>query len=288
MPLTLFAVTLVSLFLNQKTEGKLKENMQERPMGVWDAALLVGLMSVMIYLIVFVREVTYILMGLFLFAYSMLLFTFTYLFAKSRWYVGILTPAVFILLYLLLGQRLWPGLQDTYLWTYYLANVYGLVFAVLITLYLAGLFTWKTTTIFGVLITIMDIILVFVTRTMVEAAKAAVSLKLPVMVLLPFVPPAPELGFGASLGLGDFFFAGLLTIQTFKKYGKQFAILSATAMAISFFIFDIFWMNYWRIPFAGTLIIICGWAPLVIWKQLTRRSRVTEPEAPAAEEEPNV
>ena len=178
--------------------------------------------------------------------------------------------------------------KTTYLWTYYLANVYGLVFAVLITLYLAGLFTWKTTTIFGVLLTIMDIILVFVTRTMVEAAKAAVSLKLPVMVLLPFVPPAPELGFGASLGLGDFFFAGLLSIQTFKKYGKQFAILSATAMAISFFIFDIFWMNYWRIPFAGTLIIICGWAPLVIWKQLTRKSRVTEPEAPAVEEEPNV
>ena len=282
MPLTLFVVTLVSLFVNQKTEGKLKENLQERPMGVRDAALLVGLMSVMIYLIVFVREITYILMVLYLFAYSMLLFTFTYLFSKSRWYLGILPPAVFILLYVFLGV-----LRDDPLWTYYLANIFGLVFAVLITLYLVGLFTWKTTAIFGVLITVMDIILVLVTRTMVEAAKVAVGLKLPVMVSLPLIPPASELGVSMmSLGLGDFFFAGLLGIQTFKKYGKRFAIVCAAAMTVSFFIFETVLLNYWRIPFAGTLMIICGWAPLVIWKQLTvRKSTVSELRTPAVREE---
>jgi hypothetical protein len=267
MPLTLFAVTLVSLFINPKTEGKLKENLQEKPMGVRDAALLVGLMSVMIYLIVFVRDITYVLIVLYLFAYSTLLFTFTHLFSKSRWYLDILPPAAFVLLYVFLGVVL-----DDYLWTYYLANVFGLVFAVLITLYLVGLFTWKTTAIFGVLLTGMDIILVLVTRTMVEAAKVAVSLNLPVLVSLPLIPPASGLGVSMiSLGLGDFFFAGLLGIQTFKKYGKQFAIMCAVAMSVSFFIFETILLNFWRIPFAGTLMIISGWAPLVIWKQLTVR-----------------
>lgn len=276
MPLTLFAVTLVSLFMNPKTEGKLKENLQERPMGVRDAALLVGLMTVMIFLIVFVRDINYVLMALYLFAYSMLLFTFTYLFSKSHWYLGILPPAGFILLYVVFGVLL-----DDPLWTYYLANIFGLIFAVLITLYLAGLFTWRTTAIFGVLLTGMDVILVLVTRTMVEAAKVALSLKLPILVSLPLIPPASALGSTISLGLGDFFFAGLLGIQTLKKYGKRFAIVCAGAMTTSFFIFEVALLNYWRIPFAGTLMIICGWAPLVIWKQLSvRKYRVLEQVTP--------
>jgi len=272
MPLTLFAVTLVSLSINPKTEGKLKENLQEKPMSIRDAALLVGLMSVMVYLIVFVRDVTYVLMALYLFAYSTLLFTFTNLFSKSRWYLGILPPAAFVLLYVFFGV-----ISNDYLWTYYLANVFGLIFAVLITLYLVGLFTWKTTAIFGVLLTLMDIILVLVTKTMVQAAKVAVSLNLPVLVSLPLIPPASGLGVSMiSLGLGDFFFAGLLDIQTFKKYGKQFAIMCAVAMSISFFIFETLLLNFWRIPFAGTLMIISGWAPMVIWKQLNVR-KSTEP-----------
>jgi hypothetical protein len=274
MPLTLFAVTVVSLLVNQKTEPKLKENLQEKPMGVRDAALLVALMAFMVYLIVFVREINYILMALYLFAYSLLLFTFTYLFSKSRWYLGILPPAGFILLYVVFGVLL-----DDSLWTYYLANVFGVLFAVLITLYLAGLFTWRTTAIFGVLITGMDITLVLVTRTMVEAAKVAVSLKLPVMVSLPLIPPVSNLRL--SLGLGDFFFAGLLGIQTFKKYGKRFAMMCAGAMTVSFFIFELALLNYWQIPFPGTLMIISGWAPLVTWKQLTmRKSHVPQLNTP--------
>jgi len=70
----------------------------------------------------------------------------------------------------------------------YLVNVYGLIFAVLITLYLASLFVWKTTAVFGALITVMDIILVLVTGTMIQAAEAARGLSLPVMVSLPLIP----------------------------------------------------------------------------------------------------
>jgi len=281
MPLTLFAVTLVSMFANQKTEPKLKENLQEKPMGVRDAALLVGLMVVMIFLIVFVRDINYVLMALYLFAYSLLLYTFTYLFSKSHWYVSILPPASFILLYVVFGVLL-----DDPLWTYYLADIFGLIFAVLITLYLAGLFTWRTTAIFGVLLTAMDIILVLVTKTMVQAANVALSLKLPVLVSVPLIPPAPALGRALSLGLGDFFFAGLLDIQTMKKYGKRFAIVCAGAMTISFFIFEVALLNYWRIPFPGTLMIICGWAPLVTWKWLTmRKSHVSELGTPVVREQ---
>jgi hypothetical protein len=256
---------MVSLFVNQKTEGKLKDTLQERQVGVLDAVLLVGLMSVMIFLIVFVRQVTLILTALYLFAYSMILFVFTYLFSKNRWYVAILPPALFILLY--------AFVRDTSLWGLYLVNIYGIIFAVLITLYLVGLYTWKTTLIFGVALTVMDIILVLVTGTMVEAANVTRSLELPVMVSLPLIPlMVTDKGLlMLSLGLGDFFFAGLLGIQTFKKYGKQLAIISAIGMSISFFVFEVLLLNYWRGAFPGTLIIVCGWVPFIVWKQLTQR-----------------
>jgi hypothetical protein len=254
--------------LNQKTEDKLKGSLEDRELQVRDTALLVGLMAVMITLVVFVRQISVIMMVLFLFAYSMLLFTFTYLFAKNRWYVGILPPAVFILLYVFL--------RDTGVWIYYLSNVYGLVFAVLITLYLATLFTWKTTAVFGVLITVMDVILVLVTRTMVEAASAAMRLSLPVLVSVPLIPLkiTDEGIFMMSLGLGDFFFAGLLAIQTLKQYGKRYAALSAVTMTVSFFVFEALILNYQIKAFPGTLMIICGWVPVVVFKELQKEPKV--------------
>jgi hypothetical protein len=262
MPLTLLAVTLASLFLNQKTENKLKTVLEEREFRVRDAVLLVGLMAVMITLIVIVRQLSVILMVLFLFSYSLLLFVFGYLVSKNRWYIAVLPPAVFILLYVFL--------RGTYVWSYYLSNVYGLVFAVLITLYLAGLFDWTTTAVFGVLLTAMDIVLVLVTRTMVQAASAALSLSLPVLVSLPLFPLI-RTGTGLlilSLGLGDFFFAGLLAVQTFKKYGKRLAIASVVGMTISFSLFEAFILTYSVGAFPGTLMIICGWAPVVLVQTL--------------------
>ena len=99
MPLTLLAVTFASMFLNLKTENKLKGVFEETEFRVRDAVLLVGLMVVMITLIVVVRQLSVILMVLFLFSYSLLLYTFSYLLSNKRWYVGIVPPAVFILLY---------------------------------------------------------------------------------------------------------------------------------------------------------------------------------------------
>jgi hypothetical protein len=265
MPLTLLAVTCVSMFLNPKIEGKLKDVLEDREFRVRDAVMLVGLMVVMITLVVLVRELSTILMVLFLFSYSLLLFTFGYMLSKNRWYVAIILPIVFILLY--------AFLRSTSVWTLYLSNIYGLVFALLITLYLAGLFNWKTTAVFGVLLTAMDIILVLVTKTMVQAANAAVSLALPVLVSLPLIPLVST-GSGLlllSLGLGDFFFAGLLAIQTYKKYGRNVALVSVVGMTISFAIFEAFILTFRIGAFPGTLMIICGWAPVALAQTLMAR-----------------
>ena len=265
MPLILLAVTVASVLLNGKVEGRLKGVLEEREFRVRDAVLLVGAMTIMIVLIVVVRQLSLILMVLFLFSYSMLLFIFGYIFSKNRWYVSIIAPAIFILLYVFL--------RDSYIWIYYLGNIVGVVFAVMITLYLASLFTWKTTPVFGVLITGMDIVLVLITGTMVEAANAARSLSLPVLVSAPLLPPIMT-GNGIllmSLGLGDFFFAGLLAIQSYKKYGRRFAFLCIIAMTVSFFAFEAFILTFNVRAFPGTLMIICGWIPLILYKWLRNR-----------------
>lgn len=265
MPLILLAVTVASVLLNGKVEGKLKGVLEEREFRVRDAVLLVSSMTIMITLIVVIRQLSLILMMLFLFSYSLLLFIFGYIFSRNRWYLGIIAPAIFILLYVFL--------RDSYVWIYYLGNMVGIVFAVLITLYLASLFTWKTTAVFGVLITGMDIVLVLITGTMVEAANAARSLSLPVLVSAPLLPPIVT-GNGMllmSLGLGDFFFAGLLTIQTYKKYSRHVAFLCIIGMTLSFFAFEAFILTFNVRAFPGTLMIICGWIPLILYKWLANR-----------------
>ena len=179
--------------------------------------------------------------------------------------MGADAPAVFVLLYVFF--------RDSYIWVYYLGNITGVIFAILITLYLASLFTWKTTAVFGVLITAMDIVLVLITGTMVEAANTARSLSLPVLVSAPLLPMIIT-GNGLllmSLGLGDFFFAGLLAIQSYKKFGRTFALFSILAITVSFFIFEAFILTYSVRAFPGTLMIICGWIPLILWKQLRNR-----------------
>jgi hypothetical protein len=261
--MTLFSVTLASLFLNQKTESKLKITLEEKEFKTRDVVLLVAAMVTMISSIVFLRQMVAPLMILFLFSYSTLLFMFTYLYTTKRWYIAIAPPAVFVLLYVFL--------RDTLIWSNYLVPVYGVVFAILITLYVGSLFSWKPTLLFALMLTIADTILVLVTGTMIQAADTTFrSLSLPVMVAVPIVPPiATTRGWlSMALGLGDFFFAGLLGIQTFKKYGRKTAIIAVSAMAVSFFIFETALLSYWKISFPGTVMIICGWLPIAAAKVL--------------------
>jgi hypothetical protein len=110
--------------------------------------------------------------------------------------------------------------------------------------------------------------LVLVTGTMIQAVDAARSLNLPIMVTVPLVPflVTQDGMLMMNLGLGDFFFAGLLSIQTLKKYGRTFAFYSALGMTLSFFAFEVFILNYGLPAFPGTLMILCGWLPFVFWK----------------------
>ena len=329
MPLTLFAVTVIAMFLNGKVERKLKATFEEREFGVRDVVMLVAAISLTVSFVVFIPQMA--IAAIFLFAYSMLLFMFTYIFsdfkkadaqlfctvfftisflaatvslfnlaslngiatygvlafyclcgfsfiallyeegrghAKERWYLAALPPALFIILYTFYG--------NTPLWFPYLLNLYGAVFAILIILYLGSLFTWRTTLIFAGLLTAVDIFLVLVTRTMVSAATHVSELRLPVLITLTTVPQiaTPWGVLYMSLGLGDFFFAGLIAIQTLKKFGKNPAVFSAATMAVSFFIFETLILNFEFRAFPGTVMIICGWLPIVAYKILKGKNAV--------------
>ena len=318
MPITLFIVTIVAMFLSRRAEHQLKGVVEEKEFRTRDAILLVVAMSVTISLVVFVPEIA--IMTVFLFAYSMLLFIFAYVFSGfretrarlfsfvfimislvagtvslfgfglrgttvygavafycitgfavmtlvdrektatgERWVLAVLPPALFIGLYVFFSR--------TPLWFPYLLDLYGLIFAILIIIYLGSLFSWKTTMVFAGLLTVMDIILVLFTGTMVSAARHVSALRLPVLVSLPTIPIITIEQGGLlymSLGLGDFFFAGLLAIQTFKKFGRDSAILSVVAMCMSFFVFETLMLNYEWSAFPGTLMIICGWIPIAL------------------------
>ena len=112
-----------------------------------------------------------------------------------------------------------------------------------------------------------------VTGIMVTAAQTVSGLGLPVLISLPTLPLIiTERGIQfMSLGLGDFFFAGILATQTFRKFGKRTAVLSAIAMSVSFGIFEALLLTYRFGAFPGTLMIICGWLPVVAWKLVAER-----------------
>ncbi len=149
----------------------------------------------------------------------------------------------------------------------------------------------------------MDIILVIVTPVMVGAAHTFTGLGLPVLVYLPNIPYYLVLPVSCirGLGLGDFFFAGVLAVQTFNKFGRKTAFIAAIAMAVAFGIWEFFlgdiinWLN----PivgrniggFPGTVMIISGWAPIIAWKLLSeRRNKIVRPvvvQKPSDEVVPN-
>jgi hypothetical protein len=216
---------------------------------------------------------------------------------KSRWYVAAQPPATFVLLFIFLNVIHNTGTSS--IWYPYLMDVFGLTFAILIILYLSSLFSWKTVGLFAVLLTTMDIILVIGTGTMVQAATQFTGLGLPVLVYLPNVPfvySSAGALLSRGLGLGDFFFAGVLAVQTFNKFGRKTALVAAVAMALAFGIWEAFLPDIIKglIPivgrniqgFPGTLMIISGWAPIIVWKVISTRNKTAK--VPIVEAQPEV
>ena len=263
MPLTVFGVTLFSVLLSEKFETKLKTIFEERQITTRDAVLLVTLMVVMITIMALGAQHGLVnpLIVLFLFSCSALLFVFSYVFSNKRWYLAALPPAIFVALYFLL--------KDTIVWALYLANIYAIIFAIFAILYLGSIFEWKSTMIFAVLITAVDAIMVFVTKYMVDFARTGLALRLPLAVILPLFPPVAGIDYPFALGLGDFFLAGLLSIQMLKKYGKKSAVLSAITISIAFFLFEALYLipatlHNIEVFFPATIIVILGWLPIVL------------------------
>jgi hypothetical protein len=208
--------------------------------------------------------------GLAIFAFAALVLKLRKPGSSGRWYLAVLPPALFLIIFFVFSSTL--------VWFPYLFDAFGILFAVLITLYLSSLFTWKTTFIFAALITIMDFVLVLVIPVIPAAATQIVGLGLPVLIYMPIIPPIfnTQLIFGLqamALGLGDFFFAGTLATQTYKKFGKRTAIVSAVTMSIAFGIFDILLLNTDFRFFPGTVMIILGWVPVAAWKIVSERKK---------------
>jgi hypothetical protein len=371
MPIALFIVVAVALLLNKRVQGKLMATVEEKEFQPRDIILLVVFMAIVISAIGYTSMVSpgdvfpTILLVIFLSSYTMLLFTFSYVFSnlariraqllsvgfgiagliagvasflgplqdgitviraaaffgfaifcfaaivveqkkaisKARWYVAVQPPAIFVMLFIFFS-----GIFNIYtgsfqVWAPFLMDVFGFTFAVLIILYLSSLFSWKTVGIFAALLTIMDIILVIVTPVMLGAAHTFTGLGLPVLVYLPNIPvitSSTGLLF-RGLGLGDFFFAGVLAVQTFNKFGKKTAFTAAVAMALAFGIWEFFLGDIIKglIPivgrniggFPGTVMIISGWAPIIAWKLLSdRRHKIVVPpviQQPSPEVAPN-
>jgi hypothetical protein len=351
MPIALFLVVTVAMFLNKRVEGKLKSTVEEKEFKTRDILLLVLFMAIVITVIAYTSLIApeqvfqNVFLLIFLGSYTMLLFTFSYVFSnltkaraqlislgfgtggviagvasllgplsdgftvyraaaflglaifcfgaiaveqknavsKARWYVAAQPPAMFVLLMVFFNVIYGGALQ---VWYPVLMDVFGFTFAILIILYLSSLFSWKTVGLFAVLLTTMDIILVIGTGTMVQAATQFTGLGLPVLVYLPNVPfifSSTGALLSRGLGLGDFFFAGVLAVQTFNKFGKKTAFAAVVAMAVAFGIWEAFlpdilgWLNgvVGRNigGFPGTLMIISGWAPIVAWKLLSLRGK---------------
>lgn len=351
MPIALFLVITVAVLLNKRVEGRLMSTVEQKEFKTRDIILLIVFMAIVISVIAYTSLIapeqlfSNVFLIIFLGSYTMLLFTFSYVFSnltkkraqlisaafgvggvvagaasllgplsdsltlvragaffglaifcfatialeqkkaesKSRLYLAVQPPALFVLLFVLFNVFYGGSFN---IWAPYIMDIFGFTFAILIILYLSSLFSWKTVGIFAVLLTTMDIILVIGSSAMLTAANTFTGLGLPVLVYLPNVPFVVSATTGdilfRGLGLGDFFFAGVLAVQAYNKFGKKTAFISIAAMAVAFGIWEAFLRDIinWLTPilgrdiggFPGTLMILTGWAPIIALALLTRKS----------------
>lgn len=245
LPSVLFLIMVTVVFLYTKSQRRFRSFLGEREFRLRDVILLVMAMGIMVAVLVIVPSVA-IMIG-FLYAFSVALFIFTYI-VVPKYYLAIITPVIFVALYLLYKDTIW--------WNLYLLNLFAIIFSVLVSVYMGSMFSWKTTALFVTLLIVLDIIQVFGTRFMVTYGERVIELGLPVVIILPIFPS--QIGFMA-LGLGDVFLSGLLSIQTTQKYGKRFGLVSMASIAVVFMILETMLLNY-RVPvFPATVLVIAGW-----------------------------
>ena len=243
LPIVLFLIMVATFLLYGKFERKMRSFLGGREFRLRDAVLMVAVIGVMVTVLAFIPKLD-VIRVFFLAVYSFVLFMFTYMVAP-KWYLSIVSPAVFLFLYF-------------FYWNVYLLDLFAVVFVIYVSTYLAVLFTWKTVTGFAMLLTLMDVIQVFGTQYMVRSSENLILLEMPAMIILPIIPYGfPEARI--MLGLGDVFLAGLLVTQTTRKFGRKFGYVTAAIMAAVFMVFEIILLNFLPGYFPATVMVFSGW-----------------------------
>ncbi|MCL2134572.1 MAG: hypothetical protein FWH37_03340 [Candidatus Bathyarchaeota archaeon] len=199
---------------------------------------------------------------------------------NGRWYMAAQPSSLFVLLFLFFNV-LYKGV--TQIWYPYLLDVFAFTFVIFMIIYIAPLFSWKSACVFAVLLTLIDICLVFI-GPMVTVANTFTDLGIPAMVYLPNVPIVTQ-DTGSllfrGLGLGDFFFAGVLAVQTFNKFGKKTALVSIVSMSVAFGVWGLFMLDLKEVLNIGglpaTVCIISGWIPIAVYKWFTTKNKSVSP-----------
>jgi hypothetical protein len=366
MPLALLIIVTATVFLNKRTEKKFQATINESEFQKKDFLMIVAVIIIVISTIIISTILNpeslfeNVLLSFFLGAYTMMLFTVTYIFSdlktkraqllsigfgiasliagsvslleplqdpattlrvgvffglailcfviafyeqkkisdkKAKWYLAIQPPALFLLFFVFfnlyfegaLNAQL-PGVYT--IWFPGLLNIFGATFAIMIILYLSPLFSWRTVEIFAFVLTLIDIILVF-SGPMGAAAETFTGLGLPVLIYLPNVPlisSTTGVFLLRGLGLGDFFFAGILAIQTLHQFGKKYSYASVIAMVLSFGVWEAFLPDittFFGIKgFPATVCIITGWIPIAIIGTLRHKKQKTKSSITSLQTEP--
>ncbi|MFH0748376.1 MAG: hypothetical protein V1915_00395 [Candidatus Bathyarchaeota archaeon] len=242
LPIVLFAFLSGMVFLYPMLEPRLKRLLEgDTKLRNRDVLLLVLIMTLMITIFALIPSRIVQIVYVSLFSYS--LFSFTFLTLKKR-FIAVLPPLLFILSYLLF-------------WNLLTFNIFAFILASIIILYSVNLFSWKTTLIFAALLTIVDVVQVFITGLMGQLAEKAVfELSLPIVIIIPTYPTIGRI----ILGLGDIFLSGLLSLQNMLKKGRTSGILTALLIGIAMLLFEVanFNTNYFTF-FPATIIVLLGW-----------------------------
>lgn len=252
LPLILFLISVIVLFIYSKYEMKVRSLFEEKEIRTQDAVLMVVVMGIMITIMAFIPQQA--MMILILFANSLLLLLFTYVIAP-KWYLAVSTPALFIALYF-------------FHWNMNLSNIFAIIFILTISIFLGSLFTWKSTVAFITLLIIMDIIQVLGTKFMMVSVEKMLVLQLPTMIIIPTFPMKGQV----ILGLGDILLTNLLSIQTYRRYGKIFGYASCISIAVVFLLAETVLLNLELGFFPATVMIAGGWIIVLVVKYLYKRS----------------
>lgn len=283
LPSALFFLTAAAVLLYPKLETKVKSILEEKKFSMRDVVVLVVVMGVAVTVLVFIPSEA--IRVLFLVFYSLMLFLSMYMLVP-RWYIGLLLPAVFLALYFVFWNAL-----PTDIFVLIFMDVFAAIFVVFAAVYMGTLFSWETVAVFAGLLTVMDIIQVWVTGFMIQSSFKMQGLKLPIMI---YVPTFPLQSAGMLLGLGDIMLSSLLTIQTAKKYGRKFGYVSIVFIACAFLIFEALQIWYFELlkqsypveeaaaksAMPATIFIVCGWlvalAARHIYNRLTAKKTLGE------------